>query len=172
VIQVIESGWPKRANFKKRRKFAAPFLGVAFGEFSWLLQLSTCELISCFRALKSRWLCHSAREMSRHHPDLVLCRKQPGTAIGRLCEKCNGKCPICDSFVNPSVLVRICDECDYGQQEGKCVICGAAGVADAFYCRECVQCEKDRDGCPKVINLGSSKTDLFYERKKYNFKKR
>lgn len=29
-----------------------------------------------------------------------------------------------------------------------------------------------RDGCPKIVNLGSSKTDLFYERKKYGFKKR
>ena len=29
-----------------------------------------------------------------------------------------------------------------------------------------------RDGCPKIINLGSAKTDLFYERKKYGFKKR
>lgn len=28
------------------------------------------------------------------------------------------------------------------------------------------------DGCPKIVNLGSSKTDLFYERKKYGFKKR
>ena len=32
--------------------------------------------------------------------------------------------------------------------------------------------EKDRDGCPKIVNLGTSKTDLFYERKKYGFKKR
>jgi hypothetical protein len=29
-----------------------------------------------------------------------------------------------------------------------------------------------RDGCPKIINLGSAKTDLFYERKKYGFKPR
>jgi PHD finger-like domain-containing protein 5A len=29
-----------------------------------------------------------------------------------------------------------------------------------------------REGCPKIVNLGSSKTDLFYERKKYGFKKR
>lgn len=29
-----------------------------------------------------------------------------------------------------------------------------------------------RDGCPKIVNLGSVKTDLFYERKKYGFKKR
>ena len=36
----------------------------------------------------------------------------------------------------------------------------------------CTVQEKDRDGCPKIINLGSAKTDLFYERKKYGFKKR
>ncbi|KAM1159796.1 hypothetical protein ACFX19_033492 [Malus domestica] len=34
------------------------------------------------------------------------------------------------------------------------------------------QQEKDRDGCPKIVNLGSAKTDLFYERKKHGFKKR
>lgn len=42
---------------------------------------------------------------------------------------------------------------------------------DAYYCKECVQQEKDRDGCPKIVNLGSAKTDLFYERKKFNFGK-
>ena len=26
--------------------------------------------------------------------------------------------------------------------------------------------EKDRDGCPKIINLGASRTDLFYERRR------
>lgn len=26
--------------------------------------------------------------------------------------------------------------------------------------------EKSRDGCPKVVNLGASRTDLFYERKR------
>ena len=52
------------------------------------------------------------------------------------------------------------------------MICGGPGISDAYYCRECTQQEKDRDGCPKIVNLGSSKTDLFYERKKYGFKKR
>lgn len=84
----------------------------------------------------------------------------------------DGKCVICDSFVNPSTLVHICDECTYGSFEGRCVVCGGQGVTDAFYCRECVQQEKDRDGCPKIVNLGATKTDLFYERKKYGFKKR
>ena len=93
-------------------------------------------------------------------------------AVGRLCEKCDGKCPICDSYVRPCTLVRICDECNYGSYQGRCVICGGPGISDAYYCKECTNQEKDRDGCPKIVNLGSSKTDLFYERKKYGFKKR
>ena len=84
----------------------------------------------------------------------------------------DGKCVICDSFVNPHTLVHICDECNYGSFEGRCVVCGNPGSTDAYYCRECVQLEKDRDGCPKIVNLGATKTDLFYERKKYGFKKR
>nr|CAD7448738.1 unnamed protein product [Timema bartmani] len=95
-----------------------------------------------------------------------------GPAIGRLCEKCDGKCVICDSYVRPCTLVRICDECNYGSYQGRCVICGGPGVSDAYYCKECTIQEKDRDGCPKIVNLGSSKTDLFYERKKYGFKRR
>ena len=84
----------------------------------------------------------------------------------------DGKCVICDSFVNPQELVHICDECNYGSYEGRCVTCGNPGVTDAYYCRECVQQEKNRDGCPKIVNLGATKTDLFYERKKYGFRKR
>ncbi|XP_010161682.2 PHD finger-like domain-containing protein 5A, partial [Antrostomus carolinensis] len=101
-----------------------------------------------------------------------LCLKWNNESIGRLCEKCDGKCVICDSYVRPCTLVRICDECNYGSYQGRCVICGGPGVSDAYYCKECTIQEKDRDGCPKIVNLGSSKTDLFYERKKYGFKKR
>ncbi|KAL2271621.1 hypothetical protein VTJ83DRAFT_992 [Remersonia thermophila] len=103
--------------------------------------------------------------MSRHHPDLVMCRKQAGIAIGRLCDKCDGKCPVCDSYVRPTTLVRICDECSFGNYQNKCVVCGGEGISDAFYCFECTRLEKDRDGCPKIINLGSSRTDLFYQKK-------
>ncbi|CAJ0925817.1 unnamed protein product, partial [Mesorhabditis belari] len=39
-----------------------------------------------------------------------LLPKQPGVAIGRLCDKCDGRCVICDSFLRPATLVRICDE--------------------------------------------------------------
>ena len=103
--------------------------------------------------------------MAKHHPDLIMCRKMPGIAIGRLCEKCDGKCVVCDSYVRPATLVRVCDECNYGSNQGRCVICNAVGVSDAYYCQGCVMQEKDRDGCPKIINLGSAKTDLFYHKK-------
>ncbi|KER33104.1 LOW QUALITY PROTEIN: hypothetical protein T265_12691 [Opisthorchis viverrini] len=98
---------------------------------------------------------------------LNLVEQSSSQSIGRLCEKCDGKCVICDSYVRPCTLVRICDECNYGSYQGRCVICGGPGVSDAYYCRQCTCMEKDRDGCPKIVNLGSAKTDLFYERKKW-----
>lgn len=70
--------------------------------------------------------------MSRHHPDLVMCRKQSGIAIGRLCDKCDGKCPVCDSYVRPTTLVRICDECSFGNFQNKCVVCGGE-VCPCFF---------------------------------------
>lgn len=93
--------------------------------------------------------------------------------------------PICDSYVRPATLVRICEECNFGYR-GKCTICGSPGISvsgnlgvldasnvlipeylqDAYYCAECTRLEKDRDGCPTVVNLGASRTDLFYLRKK------
>lgn len=91
--------------------------------------------------------------MARHHPDLIMCRKQSGIAVGRLCAACDGKCCICDSYVRPEVKVRICDTCDYGQFEGRCIICGGEGVSDAYYCKECVIQEKDRDGKLSIFGL-------------------
>lgn len=43
------------------------------------------------------------------------------------------------------------------------------GISDAYYCKECAMQEKDRDGCPKIVNVGSAKTDRFYEKKKVLF---
>lgn len=74
-------------------------------------------------------------------------------AIGRLCEKCDGKCPICDSYVRPATLVRVCDECNYGSYEGRCVICGGVGVSDAYYCKECTLQEKDVSGDGTIATL-------------------
>lgn len=76
-------------------------------------------------------------------------------AIGRLCEKCDGKCPICDSYVRPATLVRVCDECNYGSYEGRCVICGGIGVSDAYYCKECTLQEKDVSGAGPGVTYGA-----------------
>ena len=45
--------------------------------------------------------------------------------------------------MRPCTLVRICDECNYGSYQGRCVICGGPGVSDAYYCKECTVQEKD-----------------------------
>jgi hypothetical protein len=55
----------------------------------------------------------------------------------------DGKCVVCDSYVRPCTLVRICDECNYGSYAGRCVICGGVGISDAYYCKECTVQEKD-----------------------------
>jgi PHD finger-like domain-containing protein 5A len=113
-----------------------------------------------------------AKMSAKHHTDLILCRKQPGVGVGRVCEKCEGRCVICDSFVRPDTVVKVCDDHSYGAQRDRCLVCSSAAVSDAYYCKECCQQEKDRDGCPKVINLGSSRTDRFYENKKFDKKGR
>lgn len=137
-----------------------------------------------------------------------MCRKQPGIVVGKLCQRCEGKCVVCDSLVSQTTEARICDECNYGTfqvrsfvfnfekdaaavrhhcgetsregtdigfmlsflqplAKGKCIVCGGAGVSAAFYCYECTVLEKDRDGCPKIVNVGTAKIDLVYEKKKY-----
>ncbi len=83
-----------------------------------------------------------------------------------MCEKCDGKCVICDSYVRPSTLVRICDECNYGSYQGRCVICGGPGVSDAYYCRECTILEKDvRKFCLIYLSIFfKSKLNKLYHR--------
>jgi PHD finger-like domain-containing protein 5A len=109
---------------------------------------------------------------ARHHPDLVMCRKLPGIVVGKLCERCDGRCVLCDSYVRPTAAVRICDECNFGAQRDRCVVCGGPGSTEAFYCHACCLQEKDRDGCPKIVNIGSARMDMFYERKKYSTQSR
>ncbi|CDF34508.1 unnamed protein product [Chondrus crispus] len=43
-----------------------------------------------------------------------MCRKQPGIVVGKLCQRCEGKCVVCDSLVSQTTEARICDECNYG----------------------------------------------------------
>ncbi len=76
-----------------------------------------------------------------HHGDLVMCRKLPGNAVGKVCERHDDACVICDSYVRAKAKARICDECNFGSLEGKCIVCQAPGTSDAHYCAECVQQE-------------------------------
>ena len=71
--------------------------------------------------------------------------------------------------MNPAVLVRVCDECCYGSNDNRCVVCGNVGVTDAYYCRECVQQEKDRDGCPKIVNLGAVRCGMRRQKGVWHF---
>ncbi|KAF9505601.1 hypothetical protein BS47DRAFT_1306428, partial [Hydnum rufescens UP504] len=67
--------------------------------------------------------------------------------------------PVCDSCVHPETLVRICDESNFGTYGGRCITCGSPGISDAYYCAECTRPEKGGGGCPKIVNLGASRTD-------------
>lgn len=142
---------------------------------------------------------------ARHHADIVLCRRQPGKVTAKLCNLCEGRCVLCDSYVRPAAPVRLCSLCAHSSNtrpspsatlkssheeddhvdfdddmnrgslsffysEGgdvRCLICDKMGAREeAFYCRECVVLEKDRDGCPKAVNLSAAKLDLWYERRR------
>ncbi len=48
---------------------------------------------------------------ARHADDQELCRQRTGIVTGKLCDACEGRCPICDSRSNPSRPVKICDSC-------------------------------------------------------------
>ncbi|CAK7905545.1 pre-mRNA-splicing factor Rds3p [[Candida] anglica] len=106
--------------------------------------------------------------MSRHQYDLVQCMKQTGPNVGLVCSQCDGKCPVCDSLVKPTTKVRLCSECSFGHLAKKCILCGNGydeGVA-AYYCLECVRSEKDREGCPRIINVGSSRSDMIFNKRR------
>lgn len=112
--------------------------------------------------------------MSRHQYDLVQCMKQPGTQFGLVCAQCDGRCPLCDSFVKPTSHVRVCRECSQGHVNSRCILCSSFLGNDkelgtpAYYCLECVRTEKDREGCPRVMNVGSSRSDMIFNKKKAN----
>ena len=109
--------------------------------------------------------------MSKHHPDLIMCRKLPGIAIGRLCERCDGQCVNCDSFVRPATLVRVCDECNYNSNQGRCVICGGVGVADTrTTARSARRWKRTGTGAPRSSTWGAPRRTSS-TRKKYGFKR-
>ncbi|KAL0238569.1 hypothetical protein GEMRC1_013042 [Eukaryota sp. GEM-RC1] len=85
--------------------------------------------------------------------DLQMCRKHTGNGTGKLCSLCEGRCVICDSYVHPHTIVHVCDECHLGPSADRCIICSKIGVSDAFYCRQCVLSDRDKDGCPRVTQI-------------------
>lgn len=95
-----------------------------------------------------------------------------------LCQICDGKCPICDSLVKPTTRVRVCEECSFGHLAHRCILCGVKlgenneHGSPAYYCLECVRMDKDREGCPRIVNIGSSKTEMIYNKKKANSENR
>ena len=115
---------------------------------------------------------------AKHHADLILCRKLPGTFLAKLCNNCEGRCVICDSYVRPAALVKLCQECAAASLAGlatsttgtgnpRCLICNYPDAEhQAYYCHECVLMEKDRDGCPRVVNIGAAKLDFLYEKQR------
>ena len=100
---------------------------------------------------------------TKYQHDLTLCRKTTGISRGRVCQNHEGRCVLCDSFVDMRVQARICDECGLGPSQGRCIVCNAPGAADAFYCKICQINEKDRDGCPRIVNVGIAKMDNYYK---------
>ncbi|ODV80668.1 PHF5-like protein [Suhomyces tanzawaensis NRRL Y-17324] len=110
--------------------------------------------------------------MSRHQYDLIQCMKQTGPVAGLVCQQCDGRCPVCDSYVKPTTKVTICSDCSFGHLSHKCIMCSNflgdnnENGTPAFYCLECVRQDLDREGCPRVINVGSLKADMIVRRKK------
>src|SRR3989338_3689543 len=92
------------------------------------------------------------------------CGKLVGMSIGKLCEKCDGKCVTCDSLVNQQTKARICEECEAVTLKGRCILCHSPGFSDAFYCKECVIFENDRDGCPALASQAIAKRDIQFGR--------
>lgn len=33
-------------------------------------------------------------------------------------------------------------------------------ISDAYYCTECTRLEKDRDGCPRIVNVSHSQLSV------------
>lgn len=107
--------------------------------------------------------------MSRHQYDLQMCLSLAGVTTGMLCDKCQNRCPICDSHNvnnnnwNTLTKVKICDSCAFGDLKNQCIICHNKNAKHiGYYCEECVLREMDRDGCPRILNVGTTKSDKHF----------
>lgn len=108
--------------------------------------------------------------MAKHQADLVRCSRQPAPPSAASARPTTAAAsPATPWWARRAG--RVCDGCSgggggHGSRSERCLVCGAgageggaAAVADAYYCRSCVQMEKDRDGCPAVVNAGTARRD-------------
>eukprot|EP00461_Guttulinopsis_vulgaris_P004146 UN04147 len=105
--------------------------------------------------------------MARHYPQAIMCRNLAGKTAGRVCANCDGRCILCDSHGNLNTKALICDECTYGAAFGKCLICQSTATTDARYCDDCVELELDRDGCPKIVNIGTQRAHKHFDKRQF-----
>lgn len=99
--------------------------------------------------------------MLRHsRQDIVLCRKRTGATPGYVCSHHEGHCVLCDigfDDITPTMRpVFLCDDCGLAGESGgdQCIMCGRREITErAFYCHYCVAMQKDRDGCPRALNM-------------------
>ena len=110
------------------------------------MQLSGGSAKNVRPCMNTSWMDHHSRQDAVHsHSPLPFGGDIAAHVRAEVCLTCtgDGKCVVCDSYVRPCTLVRICDECNYGSYAGRCVICGGIGISDAYYCKECTVQEKD-----------------------------
>ncbi|VDL99697.1 unnamed protein product [Schistocephalus solidus] len=112
--------------------------------------------------------------MAKHHPDLIFCRKQPGVCKLLVMENALYVIPMCAQYVMNVITVHIKAAVSFVVVLGSPMLITADSALSwkKMYVHPIYLTRIQRDGCPKIVNLGSAKTDLFYERKKYGFKKR
>lgn len=65
---------------------------------------------------------------------LILYRLTIGMSTAYIADMCSffpfvTSSPICDSYVRPATLVRICEECNFGTYGGRCIVCGSPGIS-------------------------------------------
>ena len=111
---------------------------------------------------------------------------RPCTLV-RICDECNygsfaGRCVICGGVGISDAFY--CRECTQLEKDVSLTAHASPSTAICLHlCAIATALTKplapvvgpvlaQRDGCPKIVNVGSAVTDLFYERKKYGFKKR
>ncbi|KAL0229886.1 hypothetical protein PCE1_003450 [Barthelona sp. PCE] len=108
--------------------------------------------------------------MSRHQQDTKLCGKQQANIFSVVCQRCSGKCIVCDSHVNLVKRAKMCITCATNQNES-CVVCSTDikegdPTFPGEYCRECVLLERDKDGCPATGSVSITRIDDFYHKRR------